>query len=181
MLADDLNELGGGVGVGGVAGHVGCGVEVDGVFVSAGEVNGVTADAQARAGDEALVDSVADGRIGRAGAFGAHVALGGEAGQQIVTGGERGEDGARGHALLDGLQVLGSGMEEEMHVRVNQAGHERQVAEIKQGGTLGMRDRGTGLHNAIAADEKFAGSDEHALFDIHQVRGVQDSDRGRRR
>ena len=36
------------------------------------------------------VDRVADCGVGRARAFGAHIAFGGEASHQVVTGGERG-------------------------------------------------------------------------------------------
>ena len=106
LLANDGDEFGGVVGVGGVRENVLRGIEADGVFVAAENVDGVAADAQARAGNSPLIDGVAHGGVGGAGAFGAHVALGGEAGHQIVARGERGEDGALGDGFLDGLQDL---------------------------------------------------------------------------
>ena len=62
------------------------------------------------------------------GALGAHVALGGEAGHQIVARGQRRHHGALRHRFLDRLQVFGAGMQEQMHVCVDQAGHQRKVA-----------------------------------------------------
>ena len=66
----------------------------------------------------------------RAGAFGAHVALGGEAGEQIVARGERRADGAFGNRFVERLRVLGARMQEQMHVRVDETGHQRAVAEV---------------------------------------------------
>jgi len=64
LLAHDLDDLLGGVGVIGVGEHVLGGVEADGVFMAAHDVDGVAADAHAGAEDEALVDGVADGGVG---------------------------------------------------------------------------------------------------------------------
>ena len=95
------------------------GIEVDGVLVAAENVDGIAADAQARAGDEALIDGVAHGGIGGAGALRPHVALGGEAGHQIVPRGERGQDSALRDRFLDRLQIFRAGMQEQVHVRVD--------------------------------------------------------------
>ena len=67
------------------------GVVVDGILVAAEDADGVAADAQAGTGNDARVDGVADGGVGRAGAFGAHVALGGETGHEVGLGGLGGE------------------------------------------------------------------------------------------
>ena len=56
------------------------GIVADSIFVAAQNVDGIAADAQARPGDEALIDGIAYRGVGGARAFGAHVALGGEAG-----------------------------------------------------------------------------------------------------
>ena len=132
MLADDGYQFVGVVGVGRVGKHVLLGIVADGVFVAAENVDGIAADAHARAGDEAVIDGVANGGVGGARAFGAHVALGREAGHQIVAGGERSDDGALRHGLLDGLQIFGAGMQEQMDVGVDQAGQQRGVAEIDE-------------------------------------------------
>jgi len=142
--------------------------------VASENVNGVAADAKTRTGDESGVDGVTDGGVGGFCAFGAHVALGGESGEEIIAGGDFGEDGALGDGLLDGLEIFGSGMEEEMDVGVDESGHEGAVAEIDDGGSGGMGDAGAGLGNAVSADENFAGSDEGAVVDIEQMGGVED-------
>ena len=130
LLADHGDEFGGVVGVRRVRENALLGIVADGVFVAAENIDGVAADAQTRPGDQAVIDGVAHGGIGRACAFGAHVAFGGEAGHQVVARGEGGDDGALRDGFLDGLQIFRAGMKEQMHVGVNQAGHERGVAEI---------------------------------------------------
>ena len=81
-------------------------------------------------GNHALIDRVAHGGIGGARAFGAHVALGGESGHQVVPRGQRGDNGALRDRFLDGLQILCARVQEQMHVRVDQAGQQRGVAQI---------------------------------------------------
>ena len=97
------DELGGIVRVSGVPEDVLLGVVADGVFVAAENADGIAADAQARTGDQTLIDRVAYGGVGGACAFGAHVALGGEACKQVVARGERGENRALRNGFLDGL------------------------------------------------------------------------------
>ena len=180
LLAHDFDDLLGGVGVVGVGEHVLRGVEVDGVFVAAQDVDGVAADAQAGAGDEALIDGVANGGVGRACAFGAHVALGGEAGHQVGFGGLLGEDGAPGNGLLDGLQVFRAGMQEEMDVGVDEAGEQRGVAEVDDLRALRMVDRSADGADALALDQNFAGLKDCAGVDLKQARGVEHDGRGGR-
>ena len=148
-------------------------VVTDGVFVAAEDVDGVAADAQARAGNQALVDGVADGGIGGACAFGAHVALGGEAGHQVVAGGERGEDGALGDGFLDSLQVFRAGVKEKMDVSVDQAGEQGAVAEVDNIGSGGMLDRGSDLEDAVALNQNFGGRDDLAGLHAEQTGGVE--------
>jgi len=179
LLADDGDEFGGVVGVGGVGGDAGGGIEVDGVFVSREDVNGVAADAEARAGDESGVDGVADGGVGGTCALGSHVALGGESGEEIVAGGDGGEDGALGNGFDDGLEVFGSWMEEEMDVSVDESGHESGIAEVDESGSGGMGDAGTGFDNACATDEDLARSDERGVLDVEKMGGMEDDGHGR--
>ena len=121
-------------------------------------LDGVAADAQARAGNQALIDGVAHGGVGGARALGTHVALGGEAGHQVVARGQRGEDGALRHRFLNGLQIFRAGMQEQVHVRVDQAGQQRGVAEIDD---LARRRDGRPMRptaaDAVALDQHFAG------------------------
>src|SRR5665213_2723608 len=94
LFPHDVDDLLGGVGVIGVGEDVLGGVVADGVFVSAGNVNRVAGNTHPGAEDFAAIDGVANGDVGAACAFGAHVALGGEAGQNIGLGGCRGREDA---------------------------------------------------------------------------------------
>ena len=161
------------VGVGGIGGDVLGGIEVDCVFMASENADGVAADAHARAGNQSGVDGVAHGGVRRARAFGSHVALGGEARHQIVAGRDFGEDRALGYGFDDGLQVLGSGMEEKMDVDVDEPGHQSCRAQIDHRGAPGMGDRGTSFNNAIAAHQHLAGADEGAMFHIEDVGGME--------
>ncbi len=62
--------------------------------------------------------------------------LGGEPGKEIVARGDGGRDGALRNRFCDCLQIFGTGVEEEMDVRVNQAGEKSGVAEINNFGVV---------------------------------------------
>ncbi len=173
LLADDFDNLVAGVGVVGVGEHVLRGVEVVGVFMAAENVDGVGADAHARTGNDAGVDGIADRRAGGAGAFGAHVALRGEAGHEVGFGGLLGEDGAPWDGLLDGLQVLRAGMQEQMHVRVDETGEQRGVAEVDDVRALRMIDGCAHGLDALALDENLAGLKDVAGVHLEKTRGVE--------
>ncbi len=64
--------------------------------------------------------------------------------------GQSGHDDALGHGLLHGLQVFRSRMKEEMDVGVDQAGHQRGVAEIDGLRAGGMGDGGAGGDDLLA-------------------------------
>ena len=129
-----------------------------------------------------LIDGVAHGGVGGAGAFGAHVALGGEAGHEIVARGESGDDGALRDGFLDGLQIFGAGMQEEVDVRVDEAGQQGGVAEVDDFRAGWACDFGADFGDGVALDQDFAGSDHFAGFDVEQARGVKnDGVRGLRR
>ena len=181
LFADDGDEFGDVVGVGGVGQHALLGIEADGVFVAAENIDGVAGDAQARAGDEAVVDGVTDGGVGGAGAFGAHVAFGGETAHQVVASSEGGDDGALRDGFLYGLQIFGAGMEEEVNVGVDEAGEEGGVAEVEDFGVRGPRNFCADFFDEVAVDENFAGGSDAAGFDVEQARGVEDEGTGRRR
>jgi len=173
LLTNDGDELIGGVGVGGVGQDVLLWIEAVGIFVAAENVDGIAGDAEAWAGDQAGVDGVANSGIGGAGAFGTHVAFGGEPGEEVFAGGLCGKDSALGDGLFDGLEVFGTRMEEEVDVGVDEAGEERGVAEIDDLGGGGMRNRGANFNDAFALDENFAGSDDFAGFDVEEAGGVE--------
>ena len=121
LLTYDRDQFVGVVGVVGIGQNVLRWVITDGVFVSAENVDGVAAEAQPRAGDPSFIDGVAHGRVGRARAFGAHVAFGGKAGHQVVSRGQRRHDRALRDGFLNGLQIFCAGMKKEMDVGIDQA------------------------------------------------------------
>ncbi len=124
LFAHDGDDFVRVVGAVGVREEVFFGVEAGEVFVAAVDVDGIAADAHAGAGNEAGVDGIADGDVGAACAFGTHVAFGGETGHHVGSGGGGGEEGALGDGLFDGLEGLVAGVEEEVDVGVDEAGHE---------------------------------------------------------
>ena len=151
------------------------GVEVDGVLVAAEDVDRVRAGSETRAGEEAGIDGVADGGVGRAGAFGAHVAFGGEAGEEVLLRRIHGNQGSLRDGFFDGLEVFGADVQEEMDVGVDEAGAKGLVAEIddlRAGG-----DGGVDGEDAVALDEDDGGGDEGAGGDVEHVRGAEGGDR----
>ncbi len=161
------------VGVGRVRKDALRGIEAERVFVAAENVDGVATDAQARAGNLAAVDRIADGGIGGAGAFCAHVALGGEAGHQVIASGQRGSDGALRDRLLDGLKILRAGVKEEMDVRVDQAGKQSGITEVDYLSASWAGNFGAGFFDEIAFNENFARGDDLAGVDFEEARGVE--------
>ena len=119
---DHLDQLQRIVGARGVGRHVRGRVEAVGVLVAPQDIHGVSADPQARAGIQAAVDGIAYSRVGRTGALGAHVALGGKAGHQVVARRHERQNGALRNGFFHCLHILGAGMQEEMHVGIDQAG-----------------------------------------------------------
>ena len=69
-------------------------------------------------------------------------------------------------------------MQEEMHVRVDEAGEQRGVAEVDDLGAGRMVDRGADGADAVTFDEDFAGPEQRAGIDLEQARGVEDDGRG---
>lgn len=155
------------------------GVVTDGVFVAAEDVDGVAGDSHTRAGDEAVVDRVAHGDVGALGSFGTHVALGSEAGQDVGFGCCCGFKRALRDGLLDGLEVFGAGVQEEMDVRVDEAGHQRGVAEIDDRSAIGMRDVLAGFADVVADDENLAWGVDLAGGDVEDAGRVQNGRGGR--
>ena len=181
LRADGLNQLLGVVGVVGVPQHALRRVEANGVLVSTEDRDRVAADAEPRAGNPAGVDSVAHRRIGRPGAFGPHIALGREPGHQVSPGGEHRFDSSLRHRLDHGLHSLGRRLrvQKEVHVRVDQAGHQRHVAQVDHLCPSRMRHRRAGRLDASAVHQHLAGTHDPARDDLEQSRGVQ-HDRRRR-
>ena len=80
--------------------------------------------------------------------------------------GEQRKNGALRNGFLNGLQIFRAGMEKEMDVRVNQAGHERDVAEVNYFRAARMRDGCANFGDARSLDKNFAGRDNFAGLDI---------------
>ena len=149
------------------------GIEIDCVLVAAQQVDGIAADAQTRAGDQAPVDGVAHGGIGRTGAFGAHIALGSEAGHQVILRGQDGDDGSLWHGFLHGLQIFRAGVQEQVNVRVNESRQQRAGAQVDGFGAGWMSNGSPGFHDAAVAHQHLSGRDDAAGFDVDQPGGMQ--------
>ncbi len=180
LLTHHRDDLVGSVRVVGVREHVLRGVEADGVFMAAQDVDGVAGNAHARARNQAAVDGIAHGDVGAPGALGAHVALGGEAGHHIGLGGGCSQQGALRHGLFDRLQAFVAGVKEEMGVRVDEARHQRRIAEVDHDRASGPRDVRAGLANALAFDQDFARRKNLAGSDIEDASRVENGDVGLR-
>jgi hypothetical protein len=142
------------------------------------DVDGVAAHAHAGPGKQAGADSLTDRGVCRTGAFRAHVALGGETSHQVEPRRIHRNQGALRHALLDGLQVFGAGVEEEMHMGVDHAGHQRGVAEIDHlGRGRGRRGRcSADRGDAVARDHHQPGRDHAARLDIEHASRLENGD-----
>src|SRR5579859_493104 len=111
LLSNYGHQFGGIIRVGSVRKNVLFGIVPDSVFVPPEDVNSIAADAQPRARNEPLIDRVAHGGRCRARAFRAHISFRREAGHKIVAGRERSRNGSLRDGLLNGLQILRSGMQ----------------------------------------------------------------------
>ena len=72
-----------------------------------------------------------------------------------------------------GLQIFSSGMEEEMDVGIDQAGHQGGVAQIDGLGSSGMVDGGAGGDDLLPFDQHLSGGKHAAGFDVEQARGME--------
>ena len=178
LLAHHGDDLVGSVRVVCVREHALLRVVADRVLVSAEDVDRIAAHAHARPGNQAAVDGVAHGHVRALGTLGSHVALGGKSGHHVGFGSSGGHQYALRNGLLDGLQVLRAGMQEEMHVRIDKTGHQRGVAEVDHHRARWMADVLAGLNDLVAGDEHLTGRDDLARSDIEQPRGVQNSGAG---
>ena len=77
------------------------------------------------------------------------------------------------------LHVFGTGMQEQMHMRVDQPGHQGLVAQIDHLGAGRMGDGGAHRPDTVALHQDLAGADHASGPDIEQPRRMQD-DLGRR-
>jgi hypothetical protein len=154
-------------------------VVADGVLVAAENVDGVAADAQPRAGNAAFINRIADGGVRRARAFGAHVALGGEAGHQVVAGRESCRDGALRHRFLHGLKIFRAGMKKKMDVGIDQTGKKCAIAQIDDFGASRTLDCSPDFDDAFALHQDLPWLEHAPGLDIEQARRVQHDWMGR--
>jgi hypothetical protein len=64
-------------------------------------------------------------------------------------------------------------MEEEMHVGVDQAGHQGRVAEIDGLSSRRMGDGGAGGNDLVCFNQDLSGGEHAAALDIEQARGME--------
>ena len=82
------------------------------------------------------------------------------------------------HGFLDGLQILGAGMEKKMDVSVDEARHQRRVAEVDFFRALGMVHSCPGLDDALAANEDLPGCKNASALDVKQPCRMQQNRAG---
>ena len=174
LFADDGDKFGGVIGVSRIGEHVLLRVVADGVFVAAKNVDGIATDAQARAGNLAFIDGVADGCVGGASAFGTHVSLRSESGHEVVACSEGGHDGAPGDGFLDSLKVFRTGVKEEVDMRIDKAGKKSGVAQVNDFGAGGAGDFRADFGYGVSRDQDFAWGCDVAGFHVEQARCVED-------
>jgi hypothetical protein len=64
-------------------------------------------------------------------------------------------------------------MEEEMHVGVDQAGHQGRVAEIDGLGSRGMGHGRAGGNDLVSFDQDLSGGQHASALDIEQARSME--------
>ncbi len=73
------------------------------------------------------------------------------------------------------FEVFGTGVQEEMHVRVDEAGHQGCVAEVDDLCSGWMRDAGAYGCDAFALDADFGGRNDLSCGDVEHSRGVENN------
>ena len=106
--------------VGRIRQHMLRGIELIGILMPSQDVDRVAGDPQPGSRELAGIDGIAHGSVGGSGAFRAHIPLCGKSAHEIVPRRDQSEDGPLRHRLLDGLQIFGTGVEKQMHVRIDQ-------------------------------------------------------------
>ncbi len=79
------------------------------------------------------------------------------------------QDGPLRHRFLNGLQVLGAGMEKQVDVGVDQARQQGAVAEVDGLGASGMAHGCAHLGDSFAFDQDLAGREDFPGFDLEQA------------
>ncbi len=132
-------------------------------------------DAHARARNNPFVDRVAHRCAGRARAFGAHVALGGESSHQVGFRRLLGQNRAPGNGLFHRLQVLRAGMQKQVHVRIDQPRQQRGVAKVDDLCAPWVIDCRANSFDPLALDENLAGTQHISRIHLQQSRRVQNN------
>ena len=170
--ADNGHQFVGIIRMGRVRQHVLFGVVADGVFMPAENVDRIAADAHARPGNLTLVDGVAHGGVGRSRALGAHVALGSEASHQVIARGKRRNDRALRNRFFNRLQIFGARVQEQMHMRVDEAGQQSGVAKIDDLSAGRARNLGPDFFDYITLDENLTRCSDVSRSNVEQTRSV---------
>ena len=122
LLANDGHDFRGIVSVGGVREDVLLGIVMNSIFMAAENVDGIAADPQARARDCAMVDGIADGRVGGASTLSAPMS---RSAVKPAIRSSRAASNVDDCPLRDGIHLqtvcrcLRAGMQEEVYVNVD--------------------------------------------------------------
>ena len=173
LLAHHLDNLLGTVGIIGVGKHVLRGIESVGVFVAPENIDGIAADAQARARDQPGIDGIAHSGIGGSCALCPHIAFGGEAGHEVGLRRQRCQDGALRYRFFHGLQIFRARMQKQVDMRVNQPRHQGYIAEVDDLCPSRTADLRAGLGNALALNQHFARTNDLSTLNVEHSRCMQ--------
>ncbi len=173
LLAQDFDQLFGGVGIVGIGEHVLRRIVAVGVFVSSEDVDRVAADTQARSRDNPPIDGVAYRCVGGACSLRAHIALGGEARHQVGLCRLLGKNHSPWYRFFDRLQIFGTRMQKEVNMRVDQTRCQCRITKVDYAGILRMLNGLAHFANAFALDEDFSRLQYAARIHLEQSRGMQ--------
>ena len=173
LLSDGGHDFIRAVGVRGIGQYLLRGIEVIGILMPAEDVDRIAGDAQARTRNQSLIDRVPHRGVRGPGTLRAHVPFGGEAGHQVISRRHDGYDRPMRYGLLHRLKIFGAGMQKQVHVRVNQSGQQRGVAQVDDLSVRRMRDGRSHRGNAFTLNQNLARGNHAPGIDLKQARRVQ--------
>lgn len=146
-----------------------------GVFVAAKNINCVAADTQARTRNYALVNRIANSRVGRASALSSHVAFSGESRHEVGFGRLFGQYRAPRNGLAHCLHIFSTGVQKQVYMCVNQPGQQCRIAEVDHLDALRMVHRCSHRLDAFADDENFTWGEDVAGVYLEKPCSMEDN------
>ena len=183
LLARRLARLDGPVDELGAAGQVHELRRVSFERISAGGGDGTGRREDPRPRDVAAIHRLLDADVAVARALGLHVSDGGEALLERAAGRDRGASGAKRDPVEEKLAVVAAlarllTLQEEMGMRVDEAGQERRIAEVDDLGPLGSAPARAHRGDAVSLDDDEGRRGDLVGAGVEEARGLDDDGRG---